>query len=184
MGRHKMTRDPNTVLEQRRRWWNAYTQRRMIRRETDPEYREQIVEQARARYREEHNVQLKDCRENLGALDQIGTVRTVTTPSGETMEMLTFDAAELAEALGDYNPQIMYRWQQKGQLPRPVVRMFPPRNQKGFVYLEDEVRAIMENLGAHQCRFAYFRVSDKETIENIHNAVADVREGYGIDSDD
>lgn len=180
MARHKMEKTEIVLGEQKRRWADAHNRRRMIQYNTDPDYRGKMIENSRAEYRKVHNVTLIDCRENLPVLAQIGTVRTVSTPEGAVMEVLTFDVNELAEALGGYNAQIMYRWQQKEQLPRPVVRIHPPRNQAGFVYLEDEVAAIMQHLGAHQSRLRYFRRSDTETIDAIFAAIADVRHEYGI----
>lgn len=165
---------PMELEAQRQKWQAAAIARRKVRRDTDPEYRDQHRAASREYFRNKHGVdpsEFRDCRKNLDKLDEIGTVRFVREE-----EFLTFHLAELANALGGYHANIMRRWIDRGQIPAPVLR-----SEDGVeVYLEAEVEAIIEPLGEQQATYAYFRKNHTTAIQNIADAVDTVRQELGI----
>lgn len=159
---------------QKQRWNAAAIKRRRIRRDEDPEYRAQHAAQSRDYFRQKYGVDLstfRDCRKNIGQLDQFGTERTV---SGEPL--LTFTTDEVAKVFGDYSPVIMKRWIKKGQLPAPVLET----DQGPFVYTDAEVEAIIPILGEQQSQTKYFRADHHMVITHIAEAVWQVRQELGI----
>jgi hypothetical protein len=178
----RKTLTPMEKEARRLRWQNAAVKRRAARLRSDPEYREAHRKQAREHFRARHGVDpstFRDCRSNLEELETFGEVREV-----EGEPHVTFTVPELAKVLGDYNPQIMRRWIAKGQLPEPALEIAALNTAKKRVqvevYLEDEVRAMVEVLGEHQAETAYYRASHTQTITRLHEAVQTVRDELGV----
>jgi hypothetical protein len=158
-------------------WYREHLDRKNeVRREmyaSDADYRASRMEESRARYRQEHGVFEKDCRENLDALDSIGSMRLIKLGKKQ-LNILTFNNRELAEALG-YSLVQVYRWQNDGRLPKPRTALSYEEGLKGRfmcseVYTEDEVKAIMSVLGEHQQSVAHYRTTHTLTIKKMFSA--------------
>ena len=187
-GRKPMEKTPEQVAAQKEKWFGAARNaRRRERYEQDPDYRAKHRAKSLDYLREQHGIStdFRDCRANIDILDAIGDVRTVKWDGGE---YLTLTTEELAKALGEYSVTNVRRWITNGQLPEPVVPCDVQTDTFGrkgettemFVYLEDEIKALMEVLGPHQTDYHYYRKSHRATIEKVFEAVNAVRAEYGI----
>lgn len=187
MGRAKKELTPEELEARKLRYWGP--ERNAQRRERyrqSKEYREKAIQLGRETYRKVREAQglqvrLEDCREQLPRLGEIGVTRAVLSPDGP-VPLLTFSVDELAVALSR-NPQVLYRWMAAGMLPRPVVRAVNDRKRVNAVFLEAEVRALMEVFGEHQTKSAYYRSYHEETRDKIAEAVSRVRAFMRIDDE-
>lgn len=175
------------ALAKRRKTWAEARKRAHRRRySSDPEYRERERAAALDRMRRKHGVSstFKDPRENLPILSAFGDVRKVEWDGND---YLTFTVAELADMLGQSRGTV-YRWIENGQLPAPVVDCEVETGVFGRagattmmdVYLEDEVRAILDALGPHLASMHYYRQDHTDVIEKVFAGVDHVRKEYGI----
>ena len=185
-----MSRTKLAQKEKEAKWWRERNARRREQYQTDKEYRKNRQEKSREWWRQNNSVgDGKSCLENQDKLYSIGEIRTVYFPDGDSYWLLCFTLEELADALGGYAKQVMYRWCSQGQLPHPVYQADAYVNSFGRkrfptkvnVFLEDEVRAIMEVLGPHQKVYRQYRTSHTSVISAIQDAVDKVREDYGQD---
>jgi len=138
-----------------RPWYRGYLKRLNTARRTEyranSKVRETKIEKSRQAYRDKVGLVLTDCRENLGRLAEIGTVRLVHGRGARAL--LTFTLPELAEALM-VSPLSIYRWKKSGIFPAPYFRMhYAPRT---CVYVEKEVRLYLKILGPHQTKVAQY----------------------------
>lgn len=147
---------------------------------TDAEHRQARLEASRRAYREQHGVELQTCLDRLESLADYGVVRDVEGIG----PILSFTLAEFAEIVGPYKAQVVYRWKSKGLIPPPLARarvVLETTGKAGTyetwqdVYVEEEVRAMMEVIGTHQCEVRYYRQTDTETIRAVFEAVNEVR---------
>lgn len=176
--------------EQKRRWYEARDARRRIRYSEDPEYRDQRRAASREDFRKRNNVDpsdFRDCRKNYDHLDDFGKLRVIAI-GDELEEHLTFNVAEVAQALGNYNKTIIRRWISKDMMPPPVLMATDVTGSFGRetgtsevqVYLEDEVKAMIEVLGPHQSQYRYYRADHRDTVDLLYDAIGVVRNELGI----
>lgn len=166
-------------------WYSAYQKKRNKERQEkyreDKTYRAKALEESRAAYRKGHAVSEKDCRANLGSLSDIGSIRFVRKGKS-TVKMLSFTNAELAQAI-EYSVVAVYRMQQDGRLPKPVMALHYPEGitvvptPATHVYTKAEVAAIIKVLGEHQENVLHYRAAHTETRKRIYAAVKAARKG-------
>lgn len=173
MGRKTVAKSPEEAAAQKAKWAADRNTRRAAAYQTDPSYRESVVARSRQQYRKKHDVDGVDCRTNLNRLGNIGTIREIELGGGR-VSATTFDVKELAEALGGYNANLMYRWQRNGQLPLAVVNVADTNGLKK-VYVLEEVTAIINVLGSHQTQVRNYRRDHSTTVDAIFVAVESVR---------
>jgi len=173
--------------EMRKGWLETANRRRRAEYANDPEYREKAKMDALVQMRKKRGISedFRDCRQQIDLLGEIGEVRKVQWDDGE---YLTFTAQELGIALGDYSLSGIYGLIRKGKIPQPVVPCRVDTKSFGrdgetsemFVYLEDEVLAMMEIMGEHQLKYHYLRADHYDTIERLFTEVHEVRKGQGL----
>lgn len=185
MGRKKVELTPEQIEERRLRYWGEERNAsRRDRYQSDPAYRDQIIQQVRESYRKQREeqgltVRNEDCRENLGLLPEIARLREVFLPDGRTDKRLTLTADEVADAMGR-NTQVLYRWMNGEMFPRPLFQVIGHRGRKQGIYLIEEVEALINVFGQHQEGSQYYRNYHTETRDRLFGAVAKVRKSMGV----
>lgn len=168
-------------------------QRRNNRYETDPKYRDEQKQRSRDAYHGKHNPQLFDPRVNLQTWDQFGGVRETNLPDGTTDDtMWVFTKSEVAEVLG-VTPKGFYLWVNDGRFPKPILtavdypitRDYKEKKdvkvpQTVAVYLEQEVRAAVNILGAHLSKVKYYRKDHMDERDALYAAIHTARERQGL----
>jgi hypothetical protein len=169
MGRNKLHKTREQIAEQKHRWFGpARNKRRRKRYAADSAYRETVNSWNRTSYRQRSNSKLRNCRDNISELHEFGSIRIV--PIGDSRKRIrTFSVPELAKALGDYHPVVLYRWQKERKFPRPVI----PAND-GKVYTEDQARKLLTIMSEHQDKKLYFHKTDARLIEQLFKAMASI----------
>ena len=188
MNQRVRTRNKETPEQRAERLAAARNARRNKRYHSDEEYRKKVLAQGRQSYR--GSVGASTSREvvSIGKLQYIGESREVTI-KGKRRKHITFSVEELAEALGDYNPSVIRRWYQKGQIPKPALEadVVVPRkgnttgHQRMYVYVIEEVKAIVSILSEHFSEFLYFRKDHEDTVDRIMDQISNIREDFQID---
>lgn len=189
MARTKVLTDEQRAA-QKAKWNAARDARRRIRYHGDDEYQAKQQALSRDYFRQRHGMDsaaFTDCRRNYDQLHTIGKVREARFED-EHEPYLTFTVPEAAKAFGDYNPRIMHRWIAKGMLPAPLLEVSEVTGSFGRadgtsilkVYTEEEIKAVIEVLGAHQSAMRYYRASHTNTVQEINDAVAKVRKELNI----
>jgi hypothetical protein len=182
MGRRKQVLTPSEIEERKKRWWgDARNARRRARYKSNKDYREQAIAQVRESYRQGRlrdglSVRQDDCRENIPLLTKIGQDRPARVDGEVLSRHLTFTIDELAVALGR-NTQVVYRWVSSGLMPGPVFEARNSRDRWQHVYVEGEVRALLEVIGAHQATSQYYRARHSETRDRVMQSMRAVRLG-------
>ena len=165
----------------------ARNQKRREEYANDESYRQTCTLVSRENYRRDNGVVLWSCLDNLDKLSQFGQVRDIHINDKRTVRERCFVVRELGEVLG-YSPTILYRWKGKGLLPSPIfgarTTMYSDYRGSSFdstlrVYIEAEVRAIIEVIGEHQKEFCYYRQSDTAVTEQLFAKVGQARKKYG-----
>lgn len=159
---------------------------RRLKYKTDPEYRSKVAELNRLAYRKGKKIKAKDCSGNLSALSSIGSVREVIVDKKHqyAKRVLCFTNSELAKALKIGTPTI-YKWQQSGRLPLPTFSLpFAEGStndlaQADKVYLEAEVKVLIDIISQHQKEFRHYRESHTETMARIDSELKKIRKTVG-----
>ena len=188
-----MSEVADTTPEEKRRVWHeryadTHNQKRRDKYKNDPEYRASVKADYRARYRAKAKGEPKDCRTNYDDLDVIGEYRECSI-NGEPVNELCFVMSEVAEALM-YSVSGLRKMFGNGIFPNPVVTAKVENNSFGrrmttnqYVYVEAELRSIMEVLGDHQTKYSYLSATrNPGTIQAIVDALDSVRSEYGIET--
>jgi hypothetical protein len=184
MGRRKKILTPEEILERKLRWWGPdRNARRRERYQQDNEYRQQSIKQVRDHYRQSRtaaglDVRSDDCEENISKLAEIGAVRDIINAC-QSRTLLTFTIEEAAIAFGR-NQQVMYRWLKSGLLPPPVLTARNNRNRLQSVYVECELREMLDVFSAHQKLSQYYRSYHVETQNSMFAKVDAAREELEI----
>lgn len=181
-----MTLSSSSPEEKKARWADNHNKKRKERYNSDPQYKQARLEKAREDYRNEKGVVLDSCLDRIREIRSYGSSREVRVNDGPVQVRFCLTTQELGEIIGGHKASVMYRWQGKGLLPKPIAkgRVFYSTTGRGGdywlndqpVYLEEEVAAIMQPLGEHQRNFRYYRTSDTETVAAIFDAVEAVRQ--------
>lgn len=165
-------------------WTKASNKKRKERYKNDPEYRQKILDESRQRYRETHlKSEGRDCRENIEAIESIGDYRIIEGSLGEVDEHLCLTIPEIAEALGGYAPQVVYRWIGDGRFPDAI---YKGRNVETGTFLDQkvyhvqEVVGMLEVFGKHQETHMYFKKTHEDTIQALNNAVEAARQELNL----
>lgn len=151
-------------------------QKRRAEYRQDESYRTTCIEVSRENYRRENNVVLKSCLPNLSKLASFGQIRQVHL-GDKDVAVRCYSIKELASVLG-YSATILYRWHAKGLIPFPIYLGTGPAITVK-VFLQEEVRAIVEIIGEHQKEFCYYRKSDVAVTQKLFEACDAVRKQVG-----
>jgi hypothetical protein len=108
-------------------------------------------EKARNQYREAHNIELNDCRDNLARLADYGKVKILTLPNGKVREICTFTITAIGEPLNTTGVTAT-RWLNADMLPAPIIA-----SGRTHVYHIDEVRSFIKIIGDNQTHFKQYR---------------------------
>ena len=113
----------------------------------------------------------------------MGANRVVLVDGIPASRRICFTTLELSAVLG-VEHQTVCRWRRIGMLPKPIARGAVSYPTKGFartyeafqdVYLIEEVRAIVEVLGANQRIVRFYRKTDIGVIARLFEAVETAR---------
>jgi hypothetical protein len=128
-------------------------------------------------------VTLTSCLDKLDSLPSMGRTRVVSIDGVISAPKICFTTPELGAIVG-VDHQTVRRWRTTGMLPKPVARGAVAYPTKGFtstyesfqdVYLLEEVRAIVEVLGAHQRIVKFYRITDTDVTARLFEAVEQTR---------
>ena len=113
----------------------------------------------------------------------MGANRVVLVDGIPVAPRICFTTLELSAVLG-VELQTVRRWRTTDKLPKPVARGAVSYPTKGFartygafqdVYLIEDVRAIVEVLGAQQHIVRFYRKTDTDVIARLFEAVETAR---------
>lgn len=166
-GRKPRSRPANSPEKERalpakpkQNYWGAeHNARRRAKYASDPTLAEKIREQRRESYRRQRAgdtpvVDTGSCLANIARVDTMGVELPVR--AGEQGNLVTgrvFNQKMTATML-DRQPQVIYRWHQRGIFPGPVLQ-----DASGNLYYADvEVKHFVRILGEHQLTTPHYRV--------------------------
>lgn len=152
------------------------TTARMVQYQNDPKFRKTIQAENRKRYRQKVNKELSSCLRSLDFYTTLASHERVILPNGEQREWPVFNLPVTAQVLQRYY-QTVWRWVRDGTLPAPVLKT---TDRRDGVYHSDEVRVMIEILGKHEKKFAYYRRDHAETRAELFSAIRKVRKKLGV----
>lgn len=157
----------------------ARNERRRERYEKDKDYRKKMRMQARESYMSKNN--LSECKHvavtDIHRLFEIGMMREIQSGPAIGNKYLTFNVVETAKALGNYNPQVVYRWIREGNIPQMLNRAFTMNGDSKVlpvtnVFTYDEMKHILRIMHQHQTKVScYFSKKHVDVINRINKAV-------------
>jgi hypothetical protein len=150
---------------------------RKLKYATDPEYRENAKRLSRRVYRRKAKVELQSCLYSLPFLDRIKQPQMVLLPDGTKKQLLVLSVPKTAQMLQCLY-QTFWRWIDHGTVPKPVLRSTTARPY--LVYTVDEVRTLIEEIGAHQKDVSYLRNDHHEVRGRIEQRFSEIRSKLGI----
>ncbi len=145
--------------------------RRRQRYATDLDYQETLRARARATYRAGTQMELANCLRSLDFYRTLAIPRRVTLPNGEERVIRVMRLASVAHCLQKIY-QTVWRWKRDGMIPEPVL-VLTGRGTK--VYHIDEVRILIEEIGAHERVMAYYRADHQEVKHKIFTRINNLR---------
>jgi hypothetical protein len=128
-------------------------------------------EAARQRYRNEHNVVMTTCADNLAQLPGMAKMHTVTYPNGSVRSIPAFTVTAMGEPLSTTGVTVT-RWVNKGMIPAPILP-----TSRGKVYGLEEARTIARILGEHQKDFKQYRDEHEDVKDKLFAEVRRIRDG-------
>ncbi len=146
---------------------------------TDTVYREKAKNQSRRAYRRKEQVELQSCLYSLAFLDKLTVMQNVKLPRGAIVEMPVASVPETAKLL-QLLYQTFWRWVNNGIVPRPVIMTTKDRLRPFPVYHKEEIRILIEEIGAHQEVIRYLRKDHKEVRERIEQRFTKIRKTLNI----
>lgn len=152
--------------------WTYYNKRRRDRYKENSEYRQKAREQSLQAYRKQNNIELTNCGVSLDYIDTIKERHIVTTEDGYVFNAYVFSLNQTA-ALLDKNYPTLWRWVDRGIVPKPI--FYRVEGKKEAVFHISEVRALIEEISEHEKKYKYFTKKSVYTIRNIENRLNRVR---------
>lgn len=183
MGRRKVAVSAEEQKARRERWFGE--ERNARRREkyhSDPEYRRRAIESARKQQRKRLSSEWVNCADNFPLVEGMGVVQKVMLPGGRIANMRTYSEQTVARLLGKVREgkspgKSLSPWIRANKWPEPIYRLVKTSGEPSAfrVYLEREVRALMQVFSEHQRDTPYYHEAHTETRNKLFAAVAQAR---------
>ncbi|QSY98686.1 hypothetical protein J2J97_31950 (plasmid) [Rhizobium bangladeshense] len=153
-------------------WGEAHNAARREAYQSDPELAETIRQRRRESYRRNKSVEpatLKSCLGNVAKVASSGALLAVRYKDGKDLVIgRVFTQTDVAKLL-DRQPQVIYRWHQRGIFPSPSLV-----DDKGNTYYADaEVTAFVTIIGQHQQTTPHYRADHDAVREALFAASFD-----------
>lgn len=166
-----MPKEKNTIpRSQTREFWEEQNRKRRERYRNDPVYRTHVSTASRESYRASHKVVRKYAVQETD-LQRLGTLRDMVpdAPGNKRRRMVTFNAAEMSEALGGYHTVVFYRWVRTGKFPPPRHDAYAQLGRKNVikVYTLPEAQKLVSIFRRQQEQKTYFYASDSATVARL-----------------
>lgn len=148
--------------------------KRKQRYENDETYRTNAKNASRKSYRKKAGVELDNCLHSLGFLDNVAESDKVRLPNGRETDYPVISVPRTSDLLQTLY-QTVWRWINQGIIPKPILVTARDDNRPRAVYHIDEVRILVEEIGAHQRQSKYLRKDHTEVIEAIERRINELR---------
>ncbi len=153
--------------------------RRKEKYHNDPAHRAQLQKWAREGMRRRRGTKVKDCRENLTELSDIGS-RRVCTIADEPHIRLCFTVTEAAEALMMSSNRLRI-WIKQEVVPKPLIHADLGTGQMAAVYVLEEMRVLVNLIGVHRTQVSTILPNKHtELIDRLHAKMKRVRINTGV----
>jgi hypothetical protein len=153
---------------------SRYRTRRQVRYAEDINYRNKAKDASRRSYRKKKNLELESCLYSLQFLDKAAKLTTVILPSGKQDKLPVLSIPKTADML-QLLYQTLWRWIDNGIVPAPILNVPLPKRPYS-AYHVNEVRILVEEIGAHEQEYAYFRKDHKEVRGRIERRILAFRQ--------
>ena len=158
----------------------AHNAKRKRMYQSDPNYRNKVLKQARVR-----DVPDEDVRAELLArannIEDFAQERQITVrDTGEERTMMTMTLEEAANA---FNRQkfVLARWRSENKFPIPNIYILGSyKSQKIYVYLASEIAAALRVMADHFSETPYYHPAHVETREQLFYAMQQARQQEGL----
>ena len=153
--RNSPEQDAKMLAERKEKYWGP--ERNAKRREaysSDPSYAEKQRTARRASHaRSSGKEPNQSCIDNLKLVGTSGALRAIRAGSSAYVIGRVFTQSDAARML-DRQPQVIYRWQQRGIFPPPTL----VDDTGSTFYTDDEVSDFIIILGEHQLQTPHYRI--------------------------
>jgi hypothetical protein len=155
---------------------NSHNITRRRQYQVDPEYKKEVQQRSRQKYRKLAGVELDSCLRSLDFYATLATTERVILPNGSKRDWAVMDIPTAAMCL-QKEYQTMWRWIRTGMVPPPRLRI----GAKGGRYHVNEVRVLIEHIGTHERSFRYYRSDHKQVRDALFGAIARIRQQLGYE---
>jgi len=149
------------------------------RYQSDPDFRLRALENQRRYYRKKRgNFELVSPLRSLEYFTELAELMDVTYNDVITFTAPCFTKARAAELL-QISPQTLWR-QSNGKdvtIPAPVLHTIYGKRPM-IVYHQDELELMLNIIGEHKRRFAYYRSDHIETKQKLFSAINQLRQSW------
>lgn len=142
--------------ERKEKYWGAeHNAKRRAKYNADPARAEQVKAQRRESYRRSNEVDpstMQSCLSNVGNVASSGSTRAVQYAGSKFVIGRVFTQTDVAALMGR-QPQVIYRWHQRGIFPSPVLT----DDTGNRFYADEEVTRFVIIMGEHQNETPHYR---------------------------
>jgi hypothetical protein len=142
----------------------------------DPEYKQEVQQRSRHKYRKAAGVELDSCLRSLDFYTTLAITERVILPNGKRRDLPVMDVPKTALVL-QTQYQTLWRWISHGMIPSPALLV----GVKGGRYHVEEVRLLIEIIGKHEQSFRYYRRDHVAVRQALFVTNAAIRKQLGIE---